>query len=106
MNLSCIFHLIVCQLRVESTIVTEGGPKVADGDVGKVRGGVVIVAAAGVSGAAALVQPALASVKGVLVVVIVPDVSKYHNIKTVHNCQSNKKAILCSESAGFIQSVA
>ena len=106
MNLSCIFHLIVCQLRVESTIVSKGGPKVADGDVGKVRGGVVIVAAAGVSGAAALVQPALASVKGVLVVVIVPDVSKYHNIKTVHNCQSNKKAILCSESAGFIQSVA
>ena len=66
------FHLIICQLRVESTIVSKGGPKVAYGDIGKVRGGVVIVAATGVGGPAALVQPALPSVKGVLVVVIVP----------------------------------
>ena len=59
-------------LRIESTIVTEGGSKIADGDVGKVGGGEVVVAAAGAGGPAAPVQLALAAVKGVLVVVIVP----------------------------------
>ena len=60
------------KLWVEPAIVAKGGSEVADGDVGKVGGGEVVVAAAVVGGPAAPVKPALAAVEGVLVVVIVP----------------------------------